>query len=163
MSERSSDQFLRVGALVGTIGWTVTQVAAWLGAGALPVLVLWVGLLGAMTVVGLARTPPTVRFSTPLLVWGATNGTATVWTVAAVLGAPVPATALAGWLPWLGSFTVAYAATAWFVPAARLVYGAASLSAAGLAVALLALPALAPVTYLLVGAVHVVPLVVATR
>ncbi|WP_439026467.1 hypothetical protein [Haloarchaeobius sp. DT45] len=163
MSGFSGDEFLRFGALVGTVGWLGTQLAAWGRVGPLPVLVLWVGLLGVMARVGLRRTDDAVQFSRPLVVWAVTNATAMGWTIAAVLGVPVPAADLAGWLPWLGSFTVAYAVTGWLVPANRRTYLLGSVGAVVVGVSLLAAPAMQVVSYLLVGIVHVAPLVDATR
>lgn len=159
------DGFLALGAAVGTLGWAGTQALALWGGRHAPLVAaaLWLALVGVMGVVGLTRTPDTVRFSRPLAVWGTTNGSATALSAVAVaLPGTFPARAVVA--AWCCSFLVGYAATARFVGGrgARPYWLGTALATAGLA-GVWAAPAVADWGYLVAGTVHVLPLALAVR
>ena len=110
------DGFLAVGAAVGAVGWGVTA-----GLTARPEVVadpelasmaVWIGLVGVMATVGAFTTPDEVRFSRPLLGWGAANGTATLLSMLALVDVLPDTVHLHAW-PLAG--LAGYAATARFV------------------------------------------------
>lgn len=160
----SESGFLLAGATAGLLGWGGTQVLTWVNrpSGALLATGLWTVLMLGFLGLTVFHAPATVRFSTPMLGWGAVNGTATVLTVAGVAGL-VPAT-VAFWTAWVGAAAVGYCWTGGLlVRAGDAARGRGYLATGLLALALLPVGTLsfavvAPVAFLLLAAVHAVPL-----
>lgn len=96
----SLDAFLTLGAGVGTVGWSVTLLAATTPAVSTPELAamaVWAVLVGVMVGVGLFGTPDSVRLSRPALAWGVANGSASLASLLALLGFLPDATHVVGW------------------------------------------------------------------
>jgi hypothetical protein len=160
------EQFLRLGAGVGVVGWTGTQTLAWVdppGSGAVAIA-LWVALVGVMTGVGLRHCTDALRFSTPLLVWGTVNAAAMTLTVVATLGDTPNWLAVPVWQVWVLAAAVGYGGTAVSMHRAgrewELYAVAGVLETVLLAVGVLAPGAVAAAPYLLVGLLHAMPLLV---
>lgn len=161
--------FLLAGATAGAVGWGGTQLLAWLDppSGALAATALWAVLLVAFSGVTVRLAPEALRFSDPMLVWGAVNGVAMALTVAGLGGLVPPLVAF--WLPWAGASTVGYLGTGGLLVRAGATdrgrgYVASGLVALAVLVAgVVATDAIAPIAFLLLGAVHVVPLVLDAR
>ena len=128
-----SSDFLRLGAVVGLVGWTATAVLELLAPVAdlaaptagLVALAVWTPLVGVMVGAGLWHAPDAMRFSLPLLGFGLLNGlatTATLWAVIVGLPAtvggdpfvtvPLGPAADAVWSLWTVDLAIGYAWTA---------------------------------------------------
>ena len=157
--------FLLVGAAAGLLGWGGTQVLAWLDppASALMATALWVALIGGFSGLTVLHGPDAVRFSDAMLGWGVANGTAMALTVGGLAGL-VPAR-IAFWTAWVGAAALGYLWTGGLLVRSGesgrgrgyLASGAVGLSL--LALGTLAFDAVAPVAFLLLAALHAVPLV----
>jgi hypothetical protein len=114
-------------------------------------MVVWYLLAGLMVAVGTLATPDAVRFSRPLLAWGAANGTATLLSTLALAGRLPGTTHLYAW-PLAG--LIGYATTARLATGrdTRLYRTAALLEAVTFGLALVGVsPAL---VFALLGACH---------
>ena len=157
-------EFLLTGAGAGALGWSGTQVLAWVGPADSAVLAtgLWVVLVAGFAGITLLGTPDTVRFSDPMFVWGAVNGTAMALTVGGLVGL-VPEF-LAFWVAWAAAAGIGYCWTGGLLAGAGAVRRGRGYLLAGLAalvvlaVGLLASALVEPAAYLLLGGLHVVPL-----
>lgn len=158
-------RFLLAGAGAGLLGWGGTQLLAWLESpdGTVAATVLWVALIAAFSGLTVLHGPDKVRFSAPMVGWGAVNGTATALTVGGVFGF-VPAR-LAFWTAWVGATALGYLWTGGLlVRAGSGRRGWSYLASAAVALCVLGLgsaafDSVAPVTFLLLAALHAVPLV----
>jgi hypothetical protein len=160
------EAFLGLGALVGGIGWGATQLLTW-WPGLVPVsatlaaVAVWVVLAAGMTALCLGRCVPGILRSRPVLVWTTTGTAAMALTLGGLFGYVSPE--LAYWYAWGVACTVGYLATGLlFVRATdddRLYATAGELAPVLVLVGALAFDALAPVRYLPLAVVHVVPLV----
>lgn len=160
----STREFLLAGAGAGAVGWTGTQLLTWTAppAAAWVAAALWFVLAGLFVGVTVAHGPDEIRFSAPMLGWGAVNGTATTLTLAGLAGL-VPAR-LAFWQAWVAASTVGYCWTGGLLERAGARdrgrgYVLAGLVALGvLAVETLAVGVVSPVAYLVLAVLHAVPL-----
>ncbi|MDS0277510.1 hypothetical protein NDI85_06870 [Halomicroarcula sp. S1AR25-4] len=162
-------EFLLAGATVGALGWGGTQTLAWLDPpnAALGATALWVVLVGAFSGTTVLHGPDAVRFSDAMFVWGAVNGTAMGLTLTGLAGlVPEP---LAFWHAWVGAAAVGYCWTAGLLEGpghadrgrAYLVSGVVALAV--LLIGSVRFSLVEPVAFLLLGALHVVPLVFDAR
>jgi len=157
--------FLVTGAAAGLFGWGGTQLLAWLDPphSAVAATALWAVLMLAFSAVTVLHAPEAVRFSDAMFVWGTVNGTAMALTVAALAGL-VPER-LGFWGAWAAASALGYVGTGvLFVRAGATARGRGYLAVGIVAVAVLALGAVAfgrvaPVVFLVLAAVHAVPLV----
>lgn len=158
--------FLLAGAAAGALGWSGTQVLAWLDPqnAALGATALWAVLMVAFVGTTVLHGPDAVRFSDAMFVWGAVNGTAMGLTLAGLAGlVPEP---LAFWHAWAGAAAVGYCWTGVLLAGtehanrsqAYLLSGVAALAV--LVVGGVRFSLVEPVAFLLLGTLHVVPLVV---
>lgn len=158
-------EFLLAGATAGLLGWSGTQVLAWLAIpdSALLATALWTILVAGFATLTVLHGPDAVRFSDAMFVWGTVNPAAMALTVGGLAGL-VPAR-LAFWTAWAGAAALGYLGTgALLVRAESRERGWGYLAAGGVALAVLALGTVAfgvvaPVAFLLLAALHVVPLV----
>lgn len=161
------DEYLRFGAGIGVIGWVATQIVAWypglVGSSIASIVGFWIALT-ALLYVGGFRLPQGLRYSRPLVVWGLLNALATGINVLAALGGwPDALTAYLGyafWHPWAAVMAVGYLDTG---IVARTRYrpaylGGALLAAGALTIGLLAPGFITGGTYLVLGAIHAVPM-----
>ncbi|MDS0281045.1 hypothetical protein [Haloarcula onubensis] len=157
--------FLLVGATAGLLGWGGTQALSWTDVpnSAMLATVLWGVLVAGFTGLTVLHAPDAVRFSDAMLGWGAVNGTAMALTLGGLAGL-VPARP-AFWTAWVGAAALGYCLTGGLlVRAGARGRGRGYLAAGGVALAVLALgtvafDAVAPVAFLLLAALHAVPLV----
>ncbi|MDS0257829.1 hypothetical protein NDI56_00240 [Haloarcula sp. S1CR25-12] len=157
--------FLLAGGTAGLLGWGGTQVLAWVAVpdSALLATALWVVLVCGFAGLTVLHGPDDVRFSDAMFGWGTVNGTATALTVAGVSGLVPPRVAF--WFAWVGAAALGYLWTGGLlVRAGAAERGRSYLASGGVALAVLALGAvafetIAPVAFLLLAALHAVPLV----
>jgi hypothetical protein len=165
----SESGFLLAGATAGALGWGGTQVLAWADrpSTALLAAALWAVLMVGFVGLTVFHAPPAVRFSAPMLGWGAVNGAATTLTVAGLAGLVPPRTAF--WTAWVAAAAVGYCWTGGLlVRAGESERGRGYLATGSVALAVLALgtasfPVVAPVAFLLLAALHAVPLTLDAR
>lgn len=165
----SESGFLLAGATAGLCGWGGTQVLTWVDrpSGALLATALWTALMLGFVGLTIFHAPATVRFSTPVLGWGVVNGTATVLTVAGVAGLVPPVTAF--WAAWVGAAAVGYCWTGGLLvragdsPRGRGYLATGIVAVCVLAVGVASFAVVAPVAFLLLAALHAVPLTVDAR
>jgi len=158
--------FLLAGATAGLVGWGGTQVLSWVAVpeSALLATALWTVLVTGFVGLTVLHGPDAVRFSAAMLGWGAVNGTAMALTVGGLTGL-VPAR-LAFWAVWVGAAALGYLWTGGLlVRAGKSGRGRGYLASGAVALAVLSLgavafDAVAPVAFLLLAALHAVPLVV---
>jgi len=158
--------FLLAGAAVGLLGWVGTQVLSWLTVpnSALAATVLWAALVGGFSGLTVLHGPDAVRFSDAMLGWGTVNSTAIALTVGGVAGL-VPAR-LAFWSAWVGAAALGYLWTGGLlVRTGAAGRGCEYLAASAVAFAVLAIgtvafDVVAPLAFLLLAALHAVPLVI---
>jgi hypothetical protein len=161
--------FLLAGAAAGAVGWGGTQLLAWLDPpnSALAATALWAVLMVAFSGLTVRFAPEALRFSDPMLVWGAGNSAAMAVTVAGLSGLVTPRVAF--WLSWAGASTVGYLGTGGLlVRAGTTDRGRSYLATGAVAFAVLlagvvVFGAIAPVAFLLLAAVHAAPLVLDAR
>ena len=157
--------FLLAGATAGLLGWCGTQILAWVDvpASALAATVLWAVLVGGFAGLTVLHGPDAVRFSDVMFVWGTVNPAAMALTVAGVAGL-VPAR-LAFWTAWVAAAAVGYIWTGGLLVragAGRRGWGYVTTGGVALAVltaGTVAFDLVAPVAFLLLAALHAVPLV----
>lgn len=162
-------RFLLAGATAGLLGWGGTQLLAWTDppSAALLATALWVVLLAAFSGLTVLHGPAEARFSDVLFIWGAVNSTAMAMTVAALVG--VVPERLGFWTAWAGASTLGYAGTGALLVRAGVTdrgWGYLAAAVVGLGVLLLgtvSFGALAPVAFLVLAALHAVPLVLDAR
>ncbi|MFC6756170.1 MULTISPECIES: hypothetical protein [Haloarcula] len=157
--------FLFAGATAGLLGWGGTQLLSWVAVpdSALLATALWAVLVGGFVGLTVLHGPDAVRFSDAMLGWGLVNGTAMALTVGGLVGV-VPAR-LAFWTAWVGAAALGYLWTGGLLVRAGagrrgqgyLAAGAVALSVLGLGT--VAFDAVVPVAFLLLAALHAVPLV----
>jgi len=158
-------QFLLAGATAGLLGWGATQVLAWAAppSAAFLATALWVVLLAAFSGVTVFHGPADTRFSDAMFAWGAVNGTAMALTVGALVG--VVPERLGFWTAWAAASMLGYVGTgALLVRAGATDRGQGYLASGVVALGVLllgvvAFDALAPVAFLVLAVLHVVPLV----
>jgi len=161
----STRAFLLAGAGAGAVGWTGTQILTWAEPPTAPWLAtaLWLVLIGLFVGLTVAHAPDEIRFSAPMLGWGAVNGTATALTLAG-LGGLVPAR-LAFWQAWVAGAAVGYCWTGGLLARSgehdrgRGYLFTGIVGFAVLAVDALTLVAVSSVGFLLLATLHAVPLV----
>lgn len=165
------DQVLGIGAIVGLVGWSVTQYVAWypgraLGTvgieGTVVVLLFW--LLATATIAGivLGAGSRAVTYGPPFWLWGILVAIAMTSNVAVVTGfVPESLARYALWHPWIGVYAIGYLVTgAVAVERARVAYLGGSLLAVLLLAAWLAFPLESRSwVFALTGVVHAGPLV----
>lgn len=157
--------FLLAGATAGLLGWGGTQVFSWLAVpnSALAATVLWAVLVGCFSGLTVRHAPDAIRFSDAMFVWGTVNPAAMALTVGALAGL-VPAR-LAFWSAWVTAAALGYLGTGGLlIRAGATERGRGYLAAGSVALAVLALgtaafEAIASVAFLLLAALHAVPLV----
>ena len=157
--------FLLAGSTAGLVGWGGTQLLAWVAPpySALAATALWTVLVAGFASLTVLHGPDAVRFSDPMFVWGTVNPAAMALTVGGVAGL-VPAR-LAFWTAWVGAAAVGYLGTGGLlVRAGAPERGRGYLAVGVVALAVLVLgtvtfEAVAPVAFLLLAALHAVPLV----
>jgi uncharacterized membrane protein len=162
--------FLTIGAGLGAAGWLGTALVdrrpaialETLGIDALEAVVgLWLLLTVAMLAIGVTAASRAVRLSPPLWLWSMLVGAALAIDVAAVQGAvPLEYLQYALWHPWLGVFAIGYGVTAVVATGRnRRAYALGSVAAAGcLLVAVLFTVRIEPYAFVVLGALHVGPL-----
>jgi len=161
--------FLLAGATAGLFGWGGTQVLAWVAVpdSALLATALWTVLVAAFSGLTVLHGPDAVRFSDAMFGWGTVNGTAMALTVGGVAGL-VPAR-VAFWFAWVAAAALGYCWTGGLLVRAGAVgrgWGYLAGSCVALAVlglGTVAFEVVAPVAFLLLAAVHAVPLVLDAR
>ena len=161
--------FLLAGATAGLVGWGGTQLLAWLGVphSALLATALWAALVAGFASLTVLHGPDAVRFSDVMLGWGTINPAAIALTVGGLAGLVPPR--LAFWTVWVGAAAFGYCLTAGLlIRAGADRRGRGYLAAGGTALAVLALgtvafEVVAPVAFLLLAALHAVPLVFDAR
>lgn len=157
--------FLLAGATAGLLGWGGTQALAWLAVpgSALLATALWTVLVAGFMGLTVLHAPEAVRFSDAMFVWGAVNPAAIGLTVGGLVGL-VPAR-LAFWTAWAAASTLGYCWTGWLMVragAGRRGWGyvtTGGVSLVVLTVGTVAFDLVAPVAFLLLAAIHAVPLV----
>ena len=128
---------------------------------------LWVVLVAGFAGLTVLHGPDAVRFSDAMLGWGVVNGTAMALTVGGLVGV-VPAR-LAYWTAWVGAATLGYCWTGGLLARSGAAdRGWGYLAAGGVALTVLAVgtaafETIAPVAFLLLAALHAVPLVLDAR
>ncbi|MFC6975606.1 hypothetical protein ACFQL1_14620 [Halomicroarcula sp. GCM10025709] len=166
-SGRLSDAgFLLAGATAGALGWGGTQLVAWSAVPLAPVVATawWVVLIAGFGLLTVFHGPASVRFSDAMFVWGSANGTAMLATVAGVASVLPPR--LAFWHAWAVAFGVGYLGTGTLLFRAGFrERGVGYLSSALVAwsvvlVGVRSFATVEPVAFVLLGVLHVVPLVV---
>lgn len=165
----SEPGFLLVGAAAGLLGWGGTQLLAWVDrpSAALLAAGLWAALMTGFVGLTVFHAPAAVRFSAPMLGWGTVNGSASVLTVVGLAGLVPPRPAF--WTAWVAAAAVGYCWTGGLlVRAEEPTRGWSYLAAGVLAVCVLVLGTcsftlLAPVAFLLLTALHAVPLTLDAR
>ena len=165
----SESGFLLAGATAGALGWGGTQLLAWADPAAAATLAtgLWAVLVAGFAGVTLLHGPEATRFSDPMFVWGAVNGTAMALTLGGLLAAVPPFVAF--WGAWAAASAVGYCWTGGLLEGAGhpergrgyLLSGIVALVV--LAVGALAFDVLEPVAFLVLGVLHVIPLVLDAR
>lgn len=165
----TESEFLLAGAAAGALGWGGTQVLAWVDPPASAVLatVLWAVLVAAFAGLTVLHGPDAVRFSDPMFVWGSVNGTAMALTVGGIIGL-VPAF-VAFWGAWAAASAVGYCWTGGLLEGTGdpergrgyLLSGVVALAV--LVVGTFAFSTVESVAFLLLGVLHVVPLVLDSR
>lgn len=165
----TESEFLLAGAAAGALGWGGTQGLAWVDppAAAAFATALWTVLVAAFAGLTVLHGPDAVRFSDPMFVWGSVNGTAMALTVGGLVGL-VPVF-VAFWGAWAAASTVGYCWTGGLLEGAGdaergrgyLLSGVVGFAV--LAVGALAFPTVDSVAFLLLGVLHVVPLVLDSR
>lgn len=160
--------FLGLGAALLFVGWGVTELVVARpgvlpGSPAVTAVALWFAMFLGIGVVGLTQCPDYVRFSGPLVVWGALNAAAFVYAGAAALGyLPPGLTVYAYWHVWVLAAVVGFAATGALLERSGS-SGQHYFTAAGLEISLLfiglgAFSEIVPGLYLLLALVHPTPL-----
>jgi len=130
---------------------------------ALTALALWLGLFGLVAVAALAACPSRVTFSRPVLSWVGLNALGFLAVGAAVAGlVPLELQRYAFWHVWVAGAVVGFTATGELLRRAGggwLVYHtAAAVELSLLVLGVVAFEALLPGLYLVLAAVHPVPL-----
>ena len=157
--------FLLSGATAGLLGWGGTQILAWVAIpdSALLATALWAALVAGFVSLTVLHGPDTMRFSDAMFVWGTVNPAAMALTAGGLVGL-VPAR-LAFWTAWVVAAALGYLGTGeLLVRAGKSERGQGYLAAGATALAVLALGTVAfgrvaPVAFLLLAALHAVPLV----
>jgi hypothetical protein len=165
----SESEFLLVGAAAGALGWGGTQVLAWLGPRSSAALAtgLWAVLVAGFATVTVLHGPDEARFSDPMFVWGSANGTAMALTLGGLAGL-VPAV-VAFWAVWAAASAVGYCWTGGLLEGSgdsargRAYFLSGLVALAVLAVGAVAFSAVESVAFLVLGVLHVVPLVLDSR
>jgi len=161
--------FLLAGATAGLVGWGGTQLLAWLDppGSALLAATLWAVLVAGFVSLTVLHGPDAVRFSDAMLGWGTVNPAAMALTIGGLAGLVSPRPAF--WTVWTGAAALGYCWTGGLlVRAGAGRRGRGYLVAGGAALAVLALgtvafEVVAPVAFLLLAALHAVPLVLDAR
>jgi len=157
--------FLLAGATAGLLGWGGTQVLAWVDvpSSALAATVLWAVLVVGFASLTLLHGPDAIRFSEAMFAWGTVNPAAMALTAGGLVG--VVPDHLAFWTAWVGAAALGYLWTGGLlVRAGASGRGRAYLAAGGIALVVLsvgtvAFSLVAPIAFLLLAALHAVPLV----
>lgn len=165
----SEADFLRVGATAGALGWGGTQLLAWLDppSSALLATGLWLVLVAIFSAGTVFHGPESIRFSNVMFVWGAVNGTALALTVFGLAGL-VPER-VAFWHAWIAAAAIGYCWTGGLLEGAELVTRGRSYLLTGLVALVVfvagafAFGAFESVAFLLLGAIHAVPLLLDSR
>jgi hypothetical protein len=165
----SESGFLLSGAAAGLLGWTGTQVFAWVDppSAALLATGLWAALMLGFVGLTVFHAPAAIRFSLPMLGWGTVNGMATVLTVAGLAGL-VPGR-VAFWAAWVVAAAVGYCWTGSLLVRAgdtergRSYLASGLVALAVLAVGLWSFAAVAPVAFLVLTVLHALPLTLDAR
>lgn len=165
-----ANRFLTLGAILGAVGWAVTQYVAWNPGVALEatgiegttaLVAFWAGATALLATVWVAATSRAVKFSPPMWLWVLLVAAALGVNAVAVLGVlPRSLLLYAFWHPWIVAFGVGFLATGILATHRnRLAYLLGSLGAALLLLIAALFPeASADWIYLLTGVVHAGPL-----
>lgn len=162
----SESGFLLAGAGAGALGWGLTQFLAWFEPPLAPVLATawWAVLVAGFGSLTVLHAPESLRFSDAMFVWGSVNGTAMLATIGGIAAAVPPR--IAFWHAWVLASATGYAGTGALlarVGVRERAVGYLASSVVAVAVWLVGVrsfESVEPVAFLLVGALHVVPLVV---
>lgn len=160
---------LLAGATAGAIGWGGTQLLTWADPQnpAFVATALWAVLMLGFSTLTVLYAPEALRFSDPMLVWGTVNTGAMVLTLGALAG--VVPVRVGFWLAWAVASAVGYLGTGGMLVRAGadargrgyLATGVVTLAVLG--VGIVAFEAVASVAFLLLAAVHTVPLATDAR